>query len=179
MESRADQLRKRNRRVMGWSLGGAIAVHAALFAFLPGFELPLLDYEDAEITRVASNLDPVQWIDVSFGPPLIQLPDGRRRREPPSRVLDVERVDVGGTRLPQGCERVRRDGTGVAAGAVALRVGASGRVQYVQTSASTGDRCLDAVLLAVAEDLWYQWLPNAESPAPVDLVQPMRIGPSS
>lgn len=159
-------------------MGGAALLHVLLFLVFPRLEPPLRDYEDGEVTRITRNLDPVYWIDVAFGPPLVELPDGRRRREPPSRVLDVERVDIGGT-LPDGCDRVRREGFGRATGSVALRVGASGRVQYVQTQATTDDPCLDAVLVAVAEDLWYHWLPNDEALAPVDLVQPMRIEPSS
>jgi len=139
----------------------------------------LPDYEDGEVARLRSEREPVRWVDVSFGPPLITLSDGRRRREPPTRRFEVERVDIGGLPLSGGCERARTEGVGSVTGSVALRVGRSGRVQYVQTAETTGDDCADAILVAVAEDLWYQWLPTDEIPAPIDLVQPMTVQPST
>lgn len=177
-ESRSQRLRRRNRAIFGWSLAVAALIHVALFLVVPDIRTDLMDFASSRLVDGVQELEDVRWVDVRFGPPVIFLADGELRREPPERVLDVQRVDVGGLMTDRACEwTVFAEGETVA-GSVRVRVGAGGRVQYQALEESFGNGCVDEVMVAVAEKLWYQWLPDDGAPPPVELVQPMWAVPS-
>ncbi|MEX2530540.1 MAG: hypothetical protein WD960_07195 [Gemmatimonadota bacterium] len=56
-----------------------------------------------------------------------------------------------------------------------LEVNAVGRVTAAVVETSMGDGCSDGILTAIANSLWYEWLPNETFPPPVILIQPMRV----
>jgi hypothetical protein len=60
-------------------------------------------------------------------------------------------------------------------GYVRLQVLASGRTLVAGIDESTGDRCADRVILDLARDLLYRWIPNERFPAPVQLIQPVTL----
>lgn len=175
MPSRAEELRKKHRRILACSLGVAALLHIGFFVFAPsgsgsGWELqPTFD-----TTATAQAGDPGQ-LAVVFGPPKITLEDGTVRQEPPDRTLEVRDVDVAHILLERDCEGVRAKGLDSAEGAVELRVNERGRAIEAEVAESPGDECKERVFTAIAGSLLYHWLPDEEAPAPVDLIQPMRL----
>jgi hypothetical protein len=174
MESRSEQLRRRHRRIFGWSLAVAAMAHLGVFALFPAFSRAAAEFDPSEAETPAVGAPGSTRINVIFGPPEIRLDGGAVRVEPPDRVLEARSVDITGAWLGRECRWVGREGLGVAEGAVRLDVQSSGRVARAEVVESSGDLCRDRVLVTVAGSLWYRWLPDAETPAPVDLVQPMR-----
>jgi hypothetical protein len=178
-ELRSERLGRRHRRILGWSLGVAGVLHIAVFALNPEWVLSRIDLlvdrslEDRDVPPA------VALIDVTFGPPRILLADGTATQEPPDRVLEATEVDLRGIRWSRDCDWVRTEGFGSAAGEVRLEVGEGGFVSRARISRSSGEGCLDQVLVSVAGTVWYRWLPRADAPAPVDLIQPILIEPAS
>lgn len=174
MSSRSSQLRRRHRRIVGWSLGVAVLAHAALFLMSPSFSRTAWELERPADAGGAQGVAGMQLVDVTFGPPEIRLEDGTVRQEPPERVLQALSVNVDGTWLGPECQAVRAEGIGFAEGAIRLQVESSGRISRTEVAQSSGDPCRDRVLEEVARSLRYHWLPDAEAPAPVDVNQPVR-----
>ena len=52
---------------------------------------------------------------------------------------------------------------------------ASGHTLVDGIEESTGDECADQVILTLANDLFYRWIPSERFPAPVDLIQPVTL----
>ncbi len=174
MQTRSAELQKKSRRIFVWSLYVAIALHVAAFWFWPAMTVDVdsvsakrgAPQEGVEV-QVAST-----YVEVLFGPPTIFRPDGTPALEPPERVLEAKRL----LRLPTECQAGDGGGDGVAiSGAVRLSIGGTGHVAGLSMVESTGSRCGDRVMRDVAAVLRYDWLPNQDFPAPVDLIQPVTI----
>ena len=110
-------------------------------------------------------------MDVRFDPPEILRPDGPALREPPERVLQVVRL----LRLPADCEALRDAPEDGFAATVRLTVAADGRADVVRLTTGSGHDCIDGLLLSLADDLRYGWLPDERYPAPVRLDQPITL----
>lgn len=115
------------------------------------------------------------FVDVHFGPPEIFLPDGTTWNEPRERVLDVRNFDLLEVHLPEACYDGPQRGLVPAEARLRLELNVLGRISDAKVESSEGDACRDGMLTAIAESLWYHWLPNEEFPAPVDLIQPVRM----
>ena len=168
--SNADRRRK-ERRVYGWGLAAAVALHVVAFLLVPAFRSetphdPSLD----PLWGAAAAGAPVV-VDVLFGPPTITAADGLARTEPPDRFLEADRLVL----MPEDCAVLAAERQAPFHGSVQLRVKASGRVDVAGMVESTGASCVDAVLQTVAGDLWYHWLPDERFPPPVDVTQPMSL----
>jgi len=169
--SRAEALRARDRRVLSWSLLAAVVIHGLVFAYwltrpedvARGGGMGLTAQEQSETTGIQ--------VDLHFGPPDIEAPDGTRWKEGPERFLTAHRI----VQLSSFCHRLTQDGQTPVTGIARLRVDATGRVERVEVAQGTGDPCGNAAMTAVASDLLYRWLPNERFPAPVDLLQPVTI----
>lgn len=169
MKSRAQELRRKHRRILIGAFGVAIVLHVAGFFLLGGIRTePELVFEPEleGIPAVGGAM-----VDVRFGPPFITLPDGTVEREPPERTLQVVRL----VRLPLECTVLRDQRETMLSGSVRLRVGAQGLVEASELASSTGSPCADELMTGLADDLWYRWLPNERHPAPVELVQPVTL----
>ena len=170
--TRSEERRKRDRRLVGISVGIAAILHVVVIGFVtwtgPGIELR----PGSETVRLEENPWTGTSVDVFFGAPRIYRPDGTIAREAPDRVLEAKRI----LRMPPAC--LSRDVVPVAPGSgeVRLTVNARGRIDLVVLTRSTGDLCWDQVATRVAGDLWYRWLPNDGFPAPLELLQPLTVG---
>lgn len=176
--TRSEELRRRSRRVFAISFAVAVVVHVAILFGVPSFRIRLLGPSgtEADIDAVTATW---QRFDVSFGPPEISAPDGSVHVEPAGRVLEADNVKISDLRQPLSC-----DGRTVASivptsGRVRLQVNESGRVAAAEITRSTGDACRDEILTNIASALWYQWIPNDQFPAPLDVVQPLSVAESS
>lgn len=169
MKSRSEQLREKHRRVFRWSLGIAIVLHGALFAFLQFRVEPLAGSEEEEIAEGGPAEGRPFYVEVVFGPPEITGPDGEVVRE--DRRLEADRTVL----LPPECGVLARTREGQPHGRVRLRVRQSGRTDVVALTQSTGSVCGDEVVRMMAGALWYHWLPSERFPAPVDLIQPVTL----
>ncbi|MEX2531467.1 MAG: hypothetical protein WD960_11905 [Gemmatimonadota bacterium] len=175
MGRRSEELRRTHRRTFGWSLGVAVLLHAGLFWFSPEFRTVLPDRSSVPPKVVGGEEGEVRWVDVTFGPPRILLGDGVERQEPPERVLEARAVNIAGIPLEPECHWARRADLEGSRATVKLKVGWEGRVTEAGLAEGSGDACVDDVLVAVAGTLWYRWLPDAQAPAPVDVLQPMEV----
>lgn len=110
-------------------------------------------------------------VDVCFGPPMILEADVSVSLEPPGRVLQADRL-LG---LPTECDVLLEPDRTPARGLVRLQVVASGHTVVGGIEESTERECADEVLLTVANDLLYRWIPNDRFPAPVDLFRPVTL----
>jgi hypothetical protein len=176
--SRSDELRKRSRRVFAISLAAAVAVHVAILFGVPSFRVRILGPSGtkANVDAVATTW---QRFNVFFGPPEITAPDGSLHVEPASRVLEADNVKISDLRQPESCNGRTVASIVPTAGRVQVQVNESGRVAMAEIARSTGDACRDAILTDIASALWYQWIPNDRFPAPLDLVQPLRVAEAS
>jgi len=179
MGDRSEELRRRHRRVLGWSMGIAILAHVALFAFSPEFRTVLPGTSPVRAGSDEGGQGELRWIDVTFGPPTIYLGEGVERVEPPERWLQAREVDITGLALDADCQWVRRaDLTGTTT-SMDLVVAWDGRIADARVADGSGDACVDEVMLAVARTLWYRWLPDDDAPAPVEVLQPMQVTDSN
>lgn len=169
--SRAAELRARDRSVLVWSLAIAALLHVAVFLFGPEFSVEATPFSDADVQTAGSAEAIALHVEVSFGPPEILEDDGRVSADSPDRQLEASHV----LPLPPECAVLGEEGAGRPHGRVRLRVGASGRAAVVGLAETTGDECGDEVIAAVADALWYRWLPSERFPAPVDLIQPVTL----
>jgi hypothetical protein len=169
VKSRSEQLRERQRRVFRWSLGIAILLHGALFAFVQFRTEPLAGWDEEEVAEASPGEGRPFYVEVVFGPPEITRPGGGVVRE--DRQLEADRTVL----LPPGCGVLAQTIEGEPHGRVRLRVRRSGRTDVVEVTQSTGSACGDEVVRMMAGALWYHWLPNERFPAPVDLIQPVTL----
>jgi len=173
VESRAAELRRRDGRVLRWSLAAAALVHVAAFVLWPSFRIePFPGLSEATAQDGGGEGTPI-WVEAVFGPPEISLGDGRVHRE--DRQLEASRVLL----LPPECSVLGQGDGSRPHGRVHLRVWKSGRTDVLAITESTGSDCGDEVISAMAGALWYRWLPNDRFQAPVDLVQPVTLVPAS
>lgn len=166
---------RRQRRIIGVSIGIAVVAHLVFFAVAPHVRFSVTadrTFGEAAMARlVLGDLA----VDLRFGPPRILLPDGSRVEEPPERFLDAPSMALGVLEVNPACADRFRPGLPAFEGEVRLQVGRDGRVTVTGLEAHTGDRCADAALIAAAQSLRYHWLPNERHVAPVDLIQPLRV----
>lgn len=177
METRSQQVRRHQRRVLVGSMAVAAALHVGLFAFSPQFTRSLSEWTSSPLTEGGEMLPGSISIDITFGPPLVRLPDGEMRREPPDRTLAAREVAAREIPPHHGCDWLRADGFASVTGTVELVVSESGRVIEAAIAESFGDPCTDQALVAVSGRLWYHWLPNEDVSAPVYVIQPMAVEP--
>lgn len=176
--SRSAELRQRYRRVLTVSLVIAAGIHGLIFIGSPEFHV-------GPQFELASNPDLVvgemdageRWgiVNVFFGRPEIISGDGTIRREPPERVLEVYAVAVARSALPRGCHLRNESEVLPAEGRVRVQVDGGGLVVWDRIEQSDGDACGNALLTMLSGSLWYQWIPNDRFPAPVELIQPVRV----
>lgn len=171
MERRSDQLRARDRKVLGWALVAAVGVHVAIFALSPTFRTTPMTRTFVELDSAGVPGGANAIAEILFGPPRIRVAGGSEWIAPPDRVLPAERE----IRLKADCLGLADPGRAPARGGVHLRVRESGRVDVVGMPEGTGDACADRVLKEVASHLWYHWIPDERFPAPIDLVQPVAL----
>ena len=169
--SRADALRRQNRRIYFWSFGVAVVAHLLLIFFGPWFRTGPGSIAGTELVEGGE----ASWgglpITVFFGPPAIVSPDGSLSQQPEERTLSATRK----VPIPVGCasnDWWALDGVN---GRVRLLVNARGRIDDVELTESTGDICWDGILTAVAGDLLFRWLPSESHPAPVEVRQPVAL----
>lgn len=176
--SRSAELRQRYRRVLTVSLVIAAGIHVLIFVGSPEFHV-------SPQFKLASNPDLVvgemdadeRWgiVNVFFGRPEIISDDGTVRREPPERVLEVYAVAVARSALPRRCHLRNESEVLPAEGRVRVQVDGGGLVVWDRIEQSEGDECGNALLTTLSGSLWYQWIPNDRFPAPVELIQPVRV----
>lgn len=152
-------------------MAAALAIHVAVFLLTPSFRTELLTSQEIRLGPSGGSFEIPVLLALHFGPPTLTAPDGTAHREPPERVLDVERLVA----FPEECAPFQGNGASALHGSVRLRVNPSGRTKVVDTEVSTGNPCGDEVMQIVAEALWYHWLPNDRYPAPVDVEQPITM----
>jgi len=171
MKRSAAQHRERHRKVLAWSFAVAILLHLALFLLSPELRVKVLGDPAVEAVQVGPPLD-VPWaLDVRFGPPTLTAPDGTSWQEPADRVLQTVRL----IELPPLCAAMAGDQPISLRGSVHLQVNVEGHAAVVELVEGTGTACGDHLLRSVAGDLRYHWLPTSRFPAPLDLVQPVRL----
>jgi hypothetical protein len=153
----------------------AALVHVAVFVFSPQFRSDLSDVFGRRASVTAGDGSEVRWLDVDFGPPRIMIRGGLERQEPPDRVLRARDVVVSAKALSAECRWVVREELEEARATVRLEVAWDGRVRHAEIADGSGDECVDQMIVVVAGTLWYHWLPDVDAPAPVELVQPMRL----
>lgn len=169
MKSRADELRKQHRRMLAWALAAAGGLHAVLFLLLPGLPTEATWSPDPQLEGVPAIDEGM--VDVRFGPPQITTADGAVVQEPSERRLQVVRL----MRLPANCDALRQVPELLIRGSVRLRVDPGGYAEVMEVVESTGYTCADQMLVELAGDLQYHWLPSERFPAPVHLVQPVTL----
>jgi hypothetical protein len=171
MGRRSEEVRRRDRRILAWSLAAAALVHVAIFALAPSIRVEPFGGSDVELdtTGVAGGANAT--VKVLFGSPTIVVADRAAWTAPPERVLTAERE----VHLRDDCFGLATEGRTPASSRVGLRIRASGRVDVLGVVSSSGDACADQVLKEVAADLWYHWLPNERFEAPVDVEQPVTL----
>lgn len=169
-KSRAELLRRRNRRIYGWSFATAVVLHVLVLVYGPWFRSEPLARSGIELVEGGTPNASGVPLDLFFGPPAIVVDADSLHREPPSRFLRVKRLVA----PPLGCERGDWSAVETAVGEVRLAVNETGRIDEVDLTQSTGHRCWDLVVQRVAGDLRYHWIPSDRFPAPVELYQPIR-----
>ena len=165
LATRSAELRRRHRKVLGWSLAGGLLLHlgAALLITWPDAEGRTILGE--QMAAGAWTGPPIAFI---FGPPTIRGRADGGSDEVVDRTLEAERS------LPLPAECGRTPGAASSAPArLHLRLDEQGRVSTLSLAGSTGDPCWDAVAMEVAPHLHYQWLPSPRFPHPVELEQPV------
>ena len=175
MSDRLRNARSRERRIFGVSLVVAILGHVALFVFSPDFEIDASWLPGGGATMAEGEETRPGRVDVEFRPPVILLGGGEMRMEPPERVLTARGVWVHGEMLSRGCRPVLRTELAATEATVRLVLGADGRVQEAAIAQGAGEACVDELIVAVAGQLRYEWLPDEEVPAPVELLQPLLL----
>jgi hypothetical protein len=171
VETRADLLRRRDRRVFRWSFAIAVLVHGLVLAFGPWFRTEPVSLSETELVESGPPALGGVPVEVLFGPPAIVVAADSVETQPPGRVLRASRAIP----PPVGCasnDWLAREG---AAGSVRLTLRETGRVETVAIVEGTGDRCWDMIVAGLAGDLLYRWLPSVRFPMPVELVQPVAV----
>ena len=169
MSNRTTELRRRERRILIWSLTAAVGFHVLLFVFWPAWKVEPFPFSEFEPRSGSGDRGPAVYVDVTFGPPEISAEDGSVSVEPPHRVLRATRI-LG---VPTNCVALSQEGVTPAEGRVRLRVFYDGHAEVLEMTKSSGNDCADEVITAAADALRYHWLPSERFPAPVDLIQPV------
>jgi len=165
--------RRHERRIFVRSMIAAVLLHVLAVAYWtgtradprsrqPGISIDPDELSEGEGTQVA----------LFFGPPNVYLPDGSLAREDPSRTLSVDRILVS---LSSECAHRIGNYSAPVRGRARLRLDDRGHPEDVRLERGTGDVCGDQIVVRVANDLLYLWLPNERFPAPVDLIQPVTV----
>ena len=76
METRAAQLRARDRKVLAWSLIAAVVVHLVAFVLVPAFRTKPIATWGLRPQATRESNEGVTRVEVLFGPPTISAPDG-------------------------------------------------------------------------------------------------------
>jgi hypothetical protein len=174
MESRAQELRARSRRIFWFSMVGAAVIHGVILVALQRHQVDV-SLESAIRDEVEGESGILNFVDVHFGPPEILGDDGTTWQEPPERVLEARNVELLEINLPPECGTRERRGIVPAQARIRLELNAAGRVAKAELAPTTGNSCRDGMMTAIAERLWYHWLPNRTFAAPVELIQPMTV----
>lgn len=158
--------------MLRWSLAVAVALHIGALVLITW---------DGPGVRFGGDEDWVEFADggwgalpvrVFFSPPSMQVTPDSIWQEPAGRVLSTE-VAIA---PPAGCGSDDWGSTsGVGSGVVHVRVRESGHAEAIAVVTSAGSYCWDAVLVDLAGDLLYRWLPSEELPAPVEVFQPLTV----
>ena len=171
MGTRAEELRRRDRRVFGVALLVAALLHVVVFVAFPGFRVEVLGTPDIELDTAGIAGGANASVELHFGPTVVRLADGGAWTAPPDRFLEADRP----IRLARRCRRLAGLEHPLAGGSVGLRIKVSGRVDVLGLVSSTGDPCVDGIISEAAGALWYHWLPNDRFPAPLDVEQPVTL----
>jgi hypothetical protein len=171
LRTRAQELRARDRWVLSWSLLAAVVIHGLVFTYWLTRPEPVPRGEGIGLSPEDRTPSAGIRLDLFFGPPDIEAPDGTMWKEGPERFLTARRV----VQLSSFCDGLTEDGRTPVTGVVRLRLDGTGRVERVDVADGTGDPCGNAAMTAVASDLLYRWLPSERFPAPVELLQPVTI----
>lgn len=183
MKTRSQELREKHRRVLAWGFIVAGLVHVGVLFALPSPQDDASAFSDGNRTpggggeaasdpgleAVGGEADVAIYVRVLFGPPDIFDQDGNLVRKPEDRELGTARM----VRLPSGCGDLGP--LLPAEGRVQIRAWGSGHTDIIDLIEGTGSECGDQIITAVSDALWYRWLPNERFPAPVDLIQPVRL----
>lgn len=168
--TRSAELRQQSRRILAWSLGAAAIVHVVVFALWPETPVePLGEFPETVVSGVEEEGVFIQ-VRAEFAGPTIVSSGGRPASEGVARTLEARRL----ARVAVECRAAVAPGRSYR-GEVRLTVNGEGRVDYKEMVAGSGDSCGDRVLLAIAGDLWYRWLPNEAHRAPVVVIQPLVV----
>ena len=168
--SRSAELRRQSRRILAWSLGAAAMIHLAAFALWPDTPVePLGELPETVIRGVEEEGVFVQ-VSARFGGPMIVSSGGRPARDQVVRTLEAERL----ARVAVECRDALTAGRSFE-GEVRLVVNGDGRVDEKVIQTGSGDACGDRVLVALAGDLWYRWLPSENHAAPIVVIQPLVV----
>lgn len=171
MESRSSILRRRNRRVYGWSFAAAVLIHVVVLAVGPWFRTdPMSGARTELVANDPANLSGIP-LELFFGPPAILIEGDSVSQEPPDRFLHAKRLVA----PPYGCALDELSEAGPVRGVVRLRLDDRGRVDEVGVVEETGVGCGTVLMERVAGDLLYHWLPSERFPAPVELFQPVTV----
>ena len=155
---------------MAWSLGVAVVIHVAAFAFWP--DTPVEPLGELQETAVSGVEEEGVFVEVSaeFIGPEIVASGGRITSERVTRTLEARRL----TRVRIECREALGPGRRYE-GEIRLLVNDEGRVDQKELARGSGDPCGDETLLALAGDLWYRWLPSGVHPSPVVVIQPVSV----
>lgn len=172
MPNRPEVVRRQERRILRRSLAAAALLHVAALVWItwdgPGLRFGG-DDDWAEFAEGGWGGLPVR---VFFSPPSMQVTPDSVWQEPLGRVLSTE-VSI---TPPSGCGAEEwRSTSGVGSGVVHVRVKETGHAEAVAMRTSAGSYCWDAVLVDLAGDLLYRWLPSESLPAPVEVYQPLTV----
>ncbi len=171
METRSQVLRRRHRRILRWSLAIAALLHVAALWFLPWFRPDAGGAAGAELVEATSPIPGGVLFNVYFGPPAIVASDDSVSREPASRFLKTSRVAA----PPAGCRGEPWMARESASGSVRLVVAEDGHADATEVLESSGSPCWDHLLMGIAGDLRFHWIPNSRFPAPVVVHQPVTL----
>lgn len=172
MPNRPDVVRRQERRILWWSLTAAALLHVVALVVITWDGSGLRFGEDEDWVEFADGGWSGVPVRVFFSPPSMQVTPDSVWQEPIGRVLSTE-VAIA---PPAGCEiEDWRETAGVGSGVVHVRVRESGHAEAVGVVTSAGSYCWDQVLVDLAGDLLYRWLPSESLPAPVEVYQPLTV----
>lgn len=177
IRARHERNLRRSNVIFALSFLVALGVHLVILLRGPIFEveIPEADPGPPAMDVQIDVVDVGSLLDVTFLPPVILAADGSLRPEPPERVLEAQQVDASDTLGSSACAGRARDSIVPFSGRVHVRVNQHGRVIRAEVRESLGDPCRDRLIAEISGSVWYRWLPNEEHPAPVDLIQPVRV----
>lgn len=171
LSSRSQQLRRQHRKILGWSIAVAVVAHVLVLFFGPWFPSSLATGPRTELVEGTAPPFGGLAVTVIFDAPALEEEDGSLAQEPDWRILSASRSIP----PPIACRDHDWLALPFAKGRVWMTVGDTGRPDTVTVAESTGDRCWDGVMVGLAGDLRYRWLPNDDFAAPVEVFQPVTL----